>query len=363
MVAFTKYKTSFKEQFKKSLSYHKKHILIAIMCFVIAIVGLNIYGSTRAASKSKLDGLQVVAYEMIEDIFDTSSIEDLRKQVSIGVDMDTGDLEIGGQTYNVGALSAVHEMLVTIAISVAIILWFPSLLSTFISGTAYAELIFKRLLFLGVCIFMIYNSAKICSEVVNAGTQVTEKVSDQAVQPTFENKQQILDTIADNMLDYKEDTYKGGPIVKAIKKGIGSLKKMFVLEFGRPIGYILVLLLPKIILSLVLVLSTVFTVSRAVEIIILLTLSPIPFAIVGNDPLGSGAGSRFIKNLFALSLQGAVMILILAVGTQMYQSALATCTTYEALSKNVFQLIAVAFAQATLLMKSLTISQKALGLN
>lgn len=148
-------------------------------------------------------------------------------------------------------------------------------------------------------------------------------------------------------------------ILTALPKRIG---RSLSVKVGIPVKYLIVLLLPYIGVLISKAVCSVFVYTRAVEIAVLCALSPIPFALLSNEPFGNGAGARFIKNVAAVSIQGAVMMMIFVVCNSMVTGLAAGGVTVEALSSGTMSVLAVYFAEVGLLLKSLSIFQKVLGL-
>ncbi len=168
----------------------------------------------------------------------------------------------------------------------------------------------------------------------------------------------------DSLVD--DDAGWGVKILDKIRLGInGIFTLIFKLlhQIMKVLGMILALLMPYFFLKIASALCTLFTLSRSIELVALCVLSPIPAAIILNDPFGSGAFSRFIRNLSALALQGAVMLLIAFICQSMFNGILAGTTSYDELTVNSWKLVGIGLAEVGLLAKSLGIAQKAVGLS
>lgn len=352
------------------LKYYRKRILmisgIAFMVTVLLSICL-----TTFCSRS---GLQGVVEKMVADIANADFYSQVANDAKVNV--SGGQIQMGGASVNVnGIITTINGYLVGVGVVVAMVLWFPSVASTKISGQMYGEILIKRSIVLGVSIFMVMHSLEISQNIVNAGCEVVDRIAALASNsPVTLNPGDITSVLFDDVEDEEEfeevpeeDTHH--PIKQAINKIV-----MFLPNLGNkiltwlkknvliPLYAIIVLFIPWVIMAIIKALVSVFTVSRAVEIVILIMLSPIPFAIVGNEPLGQGAGARFIKNLFAVSLQGAVMVLVAFVCNSIAQGIIAGIGSVDDLAACAWRFIAVGFAEVSLLAKSLSISQKVFGL-
>lgn len=362
---------------------NKKKIIITGFMFLIALIALSFFSYTFSAptpsteEEEGMGALGKIALSMIEGICKPDLYSKVAQEVNVHV--SAGGLVIGGTSISgLGSvISGLNSYLSGIATTVAIILWFPSLASAWASQQFYAELLIKKFMILGFAIFLITNSMEISQQIVNAGGEITTKVGSYignvGADPNAEAAYDAIKATIEEDSTYTEDTeptWTGNFLQKVIQQlgwKVEQLFKKLMHWFNwkilKPFGIILSCFVPWIMIKIITALASVFTISRAVEMVILITFSPIPFAIVGNDPLGNGAGARFIKNLFAVSFQGAVMLIIAFVCQAILSGLLAKATSYEVLTQQImWQLIAVSAAEIGLLAKSLSISQKVFGL-
>lgn len=341
--------------------YNKYKIIITIV-LITGFLALLMYGvdlTLCADDDEQLHALQRLAMSMVKKICYT----DIYTKVAEEATIDIIGGNVGGANIGVitNAMTSVNEFLIGIATAVAVVLWFPQVASTFLAGQAYAELIIKKLAVLGITVFLVANSMTICTYVVQAGSEVTEKIV------TTINS--TPDTSGSNTAYNQMETYFANINTEPVavtgawyERFWANICNFFTVHIITPGLVCLSLLLPLAMLRVAVALTSVFTIIRAVEAIVLIMMSPIPFALVGNEPLGSGAGARFLKNLFALSLQGAVMLIVAYVCQTIYRNVLLTAVDKDTLVDACYNLIAVAIAELGLLSKSLQISQKVFGL-
>ena len=274
------------------------------------------------------------------------------------------------------------------AASLAVILWFPSLLQAAVNHQAYDELIVKRFLALGAALLLIANSTNICTGITNLGVALmadiqgttTDSPTDALVSSLERSLERIAsgeDTSMDDDTEEEEteepEVTEDSSLVARVLKGIGDKASAMVGKIknqlkalSQALGFFMALCIPWLIAATSRVIIAIACYMRSVEICILTVLSPIPFAMMSNEPLGSGPGARFLRNLAALSLQGAVMMVIAIACSALMTNKLWTFVNvgadFGALMTTGVETSAVAMCEAALLIKSLTLAQKALGL-
>ena len=305
------------------------------------------------------------------------------------VESTTSDTVTGfiNTTFDVdGAVGALTTTLKSYGCSICAILWLSSLLTAYVNQQMYAEVIVKRILVLGISIFLIYNSDKICQYIADIGTElanglskaVSVEVSDRAdtvitaMHEACDREAEITEEDEMDDIDQIEADKDGAGInvLKGFSKALKGIFSKFLAGLRRkvtvPLTFLVALLIPALATAVGYIMIMIACYSRGVEIAILKVLSPIPMAIIANEPLGSGPAARFLKNLGALSIQGCVLIVISVVCSALVAdsvASLASDLTPGGLMQNGIKAAAVAIAEGAMMMKSLTLSQKLFGLS
>ena len=351
------------------IKYNRRRILLVLGAILAGLLLL----SAVTATFCDRSGLQGAVESMLNKIANTDFYSRVASEATVNV--TSGTIQMGTSSVNVRSIiTTINSYLVGVGTVVAMVLWFPSLASAMISGQVYGEIVIKKMITLGISIFLVINSLTISENIVNAGSELVDKVAGLATTSYGVGSIDVGGIMTD-LFDYEpepfepEETTSRNPIAKAIlsiENKLGEIKHDAGVWLEKnvtvPLKAIIALALPSALMYLVEAMVSVFTISRAVEIVVLIMMSPIPFAIVGNEPLGQGAGARFIKNLFDLSLQGAVMVLVAFVCNSIAQGMLSGIGSIDDLTSSVWRFIAVGFAEIALLAKSLSISQKVFGL-
>ena len=318
---------------------------------------------------------------MIKTITDVGNADKIKSY------METNLLE-----ENVGGLDAIHQILKSAAVGLAVILWAPTILHQAINNQAYEEIVIKRFIYLGACLALIVNSNAICSGIKDIGStlvhEIGEKVTTNETSTDSVSTADLISYIGTNaeaiyngsdpteIFEEVDDENKPSEdsskkhwfnfnVYDNITKGFSGIGDR-IKAWWFVITVQLHLIIPWAVSFICQVIIIVCCYMRAIEMSILIMISPIPFALLGNDPFGSGAGSRFIKNFAALSIQGGIMMIIARVCSSLIIVKLGDMVSLLASGTELgmagLELSAIMVCEAALLKRSLTFSQKALGL-
>ena len=343
------------------------------MCWVYRNLTLTV----KVKEGDMASGLYAWVDNMVRDICNTEGFERIVNEAKVNISptsISIGGMDMSGSLSN--AMTGMNQIMVSVAITVFCILWLISLASSFLQQQAYAELIVKKLIGLGLGVALIGYSMTICSEICNLGASIAAQIGSVA-NPAAPDVDGIIASINQEMAEEGEDVDESeiedveadaGDEVKQLnflqkwaKEIINKITKGLRKNVLNPMSVGLSLIFPWLMIRVSSALVSVFTITRAVEILVLCVMSPLPFAFIANEPFGNGSGMRFLRHLAALSLQGAVMIVMAIVCQQLCAGAVASLTA-ENISRQSWKIIAISFAEVGLLMKSLSISQKAVGL-
>ena len=266
------------------------------------------------------------------------------------------------------------------AASLAVILWFPSLLQAALNHQAYEELVIKRFIYLGVSLALIANSYQICTGITNIGVALMGDIqgesasgeADGLIRSLEESLERIAQGEDEELHEEEGFSEEDSAEVRVLSGFRSKVSEIFsgimnqMRALSQALGFFMALCLPWMAAVVARVIIVVACYMRSVEICILTVLSPIPFAMISNEPLGAGPGARFLKNLAALAIQGAVMMVIAGCCQAIMGNKLMVFTSVTAdfagLMTAGVEVGAVAVCEAALLLKSLTFAQKALGL-
>ncbi len=379
---------SLKYRIKGFFACNRRKIAVVSVISVMLLTGLILFSTLCAPAKDPDDGYgALMGFVRTEVNYISTACSGDKIQAAIAKDFSYKDE------------GTITGLLMTYSASICVMLWFGSLVSAYVNQQAYAELIVKKIIILGISGVLITNAPTIVQTIMDIGSEIAKRAS-ALNNTTSENAtgeiMAEIHRIADNEYDAANGviTKKNEEIEKEFDKEdpdntwvkvesenrswwskitgpiMGTIQKKFVV----PISFAFVLLLPMICTAVAYVIIMIACYSRGVEMAILRTLSPIPMGLVANEPLGSGAGARFLKNVAAVSLQGLVLVAIPVVCSGLVKAEMQTFINlvhnnggtlnglFGTLLSQGLSMSAVSIAMAVLMTRSLSIAQKALGL-
>ena len=295
--------------------------------------------------------------------------------------------------FDSGAISGqISNLLKTFATTICVMLWLCSLLTSYINQQAYAELIVKKIMILALSLALIAKAPDLCQTIMDVGTQLADKAIEVTNDTSTDSTEQIMQVLYKAQDDayiesYNEsigedarvgETEKSDSIwsislddfLNYFKEKIAAFRASLSFKAGVPLTFALVFFIPMVCTAVAYVIIIITCYSRGVEMAILKVLSPIPMGLVVNEPLGSGAGAKFLKNVAAVALQGVILIIIPAVMGGVISTTLTTAVSnlqsvnghFGDMMKTGLEMGAIAVAEAMIMSRSLSFAQKALGL-
>lgn len=322
------------------------------------------------------------------------------------VDMLT--ITINGNTLKVGSYSmqlgtiitSVNDICRNVAIMLLVTTFCISLAQGFIDGTNYDEIIMKKLIVFGMAIACIFSAQKVCTELANFGTDIVKEINASvtndavgyavAIPTTGKNagSPAYIDYDPENgesftnndLFVYKTLTTDGeksdtiGDFQQEIINHTSWYAEGTVLpdigEIGRKIGaeiqgakYVLELAIPYFMSWVTNILVKGIIWVRAIELILMIAFSPLAFiAINGHSPIESIM--RFMKQFFALCIQGAIILVTVYVCNVIRSSVLAA--GFSAAADNgaitaMIDICVIMFVQAGIIARSKSIAQGLIG--
>ena len=403
---FTVKSMPFKEKLKCFLRYYKNALIIAgILLAILAAAGIALtYAEPEEEPAGGLGPKKEAAFRDIannqwKSLFDMPEANDL----TVEFNSTSNELMMGGTAFNVGGLFSVSNTIKSFACALAALLWCISLGTAFINQSAYAEILIKRFIVLVITIACITISFDLCTYICNVGVALVNRLNESVSHEVLTKPDDILSylteaeyqqTVKETEEDYKKMDeeyiiYDSDSLLEKTKTVFSffldkilsiiphlsaKMSVWFSYHFGEPISVMVTLLLPWLVHWLAYVLILVSIYARGIEIVLMSLFAPIPFALVSDNQLGNGVGARFLKNMGALALQGAVMLVIMTVctyfiatlGKDFIDVVNGSADMGKELADHaggVLQIVAISVVEAMLLLRSNSIAQKILGLS
>lgn len=359
---------SLRQRFVYFCRYYKNRIkvlTIALMTLILTMEGSRVYAVFDTVEPVTMDepgALLGMVFDLIDGIFDTSTLDSVSDLVSISVSESSAF--ICGQDVNgvVPVLQAVNNISMNCAMIILIITFCIGLMSAFMHQQAYQEVLVKRVIGLVIGIFFIVEAAPVCYFIANCGTEIAGAVVENMT--SGGNTGAVIEELKLSMIDQINPDYNppGG-----VFGNFGYyLSYMAGNRIGKPMTYCLQLFIPWITMKAVWVVVKLSCWSRGIETIILASMAPIACSNV-SAPHGGGLGQsqRFIKNIAAVSIQGAVIMVSLYVGSVLQLSVIEASLSVSDMASvfsSVWDVVAIGLAIAGLATRSLAVSQKLVGL-
>lgn len=329
---------------------------IKILIFISALVltfGTRAFANFDAYlnGEEKVSGLTSLIFNWVDQIAGVETLNSVSQKVAINLDFDAESIDIGGMTLTgvSTGIKQIHSLMVVAATAFAVICFLIALQKKYFQNPYAKELLVKQFLILGISLVLIGKSLWICQQLANFGTGMTTAVINNLSSGGNDDN-----SAANQLIEIKRTIYeecqKEGKGLKALTVAISN--------FVTQLNYVLQLLIPWLITYAVSLIVSFTCWSRAVEIIILATLSPIAFADTLSER--GGAGEKFVRNYLALALQGVVIIVIMYFCNQINMSIL--MSEGDFIITKVPKIVIIGLVQVGLITKSLTMTKEVVGL-
>ena len=338
---------------KLALIYHKRKIVLIlsgmlITCSMLVFCADNSWRDAEGMTKNVIN--------QIDDICNAERISDVTELVAVIYDDNANSLTIGGRIiHNVGLLTSISDIFTGISFCFIVLTFFMSFMSVREQEITSEELVKKIALF-AAAVVTVFFAQDICLGIANIGTGVTQKVASVAMDPNRSGMEELINDIKQLVYEEcqsEEDGWLSG-----------------LLEFVAALGVYLQLLIPSLAMWMVSVIINVICWSRALEIIILSTFAPVAFADATDidHQIGKGSAARFVKNMLALALSGAIIIFVMALCSNISLAVLreslgggAGGYSFDGFVKGTKDIVIIGFAQAGLVLKAQSMAKTLCG--
>ena len=330
-----------------AIRYYRKLWMIVILA-VAVLCGMAVF--CAGDTWQNAEGMTKNVMKQIDDICDVGRVEKVADLLSVTFSKDT--LCIAGYTIrNTRMLRSMNDILTGISFCFCVLTFFASFMNIREQDMTSEQLVLKLALF-GACIVLIFKAQDICLGIANVGTGLAIKAAGLTGNDVGAARE--TEALIGNV---KQLAYEQ---CKSEDDGLFT----GLMEFIAALGVYLQLLLPSLSMWAVSIVTNVICWSRAFEIIILSTFSPVAFAdATGIDHFGQGGGSRFIKNILALSISGAIIIFIMHLSSGVSLSILKNTLngSFDEFVTGVKDLLVVSFAQVGLVLKAQSMAKTVCG--
>ena len=357
---------------KDNVLFYKKRIIIMIVfCFVSAFAvttygayceneGVIKYVNQEDGKEYELSNFTKTIYGWIKNIYgirddgttlldEVGNILDVRYEAS-----DTPKYYVNGQILEINGINTIYRIFMNIGVMLTIVYFCIGLIEELSFNQMYMEKVLKKFIFLIIAMMLVAKGMEIVYGAADIGTAVTKKVLDIANQePAFD-----IDSILNDLGTQCQsaDTIDGwkNPFLE-----IGAKAS----DLATIVGFALSLIIPWAITMACTVIVQFTCWSRFFELTLMGLISPISFSDVSRgNPMQSNA-MRAFKNLIAISMTGAIILLIVYLcnaisGQIMVENVINTNNLTNTCWNNVM----ISVVQAGMIKRSTELTKQALGM-
>lgn len=322
---------------------HKK-LMILIGVTAVFFVGMLAWCDYNDAT-----GITKVIIGWMDMIFGSDDISEYSDILNISV--GTNSISAGGVTLGstlIGMINKIHSVFQTVGNSLVIIFFGVGILEEISFNQMFAEKLIKKFIFLFIAIALVNSSKDLVYGIANIGSDVTTKVV-----ATVNSSETATDDIKNEIYEDLQPEENGGTLKKILSQ-VALIPVM--------LGYLVELLIPFIIGQICHVIITVVCWSRFLEITLMAVVSPIMVADVSRGNGMQSGAIKGIKNVFAISLSGAIILISLYLGTEIAANAISDEVTLENVASQAWNIIAINIVKTGMVMRASTLAKQAMGM-
>lgn len=294
-----------------NIHFYKKGIITAIFGYFILMFVLAAF--TGFCSYTQGSGLVGFIQNWIIDIFGGDVISDVRGLTYIEFNSSTNTFTVGGVVINtLGSLiSSIYNVFKNLGYMLLIAYLLIGLMEDISFNQLYMEKMVKKIMFFCVGLALISKSMDLIYFIANIGSGFVNKVSTVAIQ-NMPNYDSLCQEIYDKCTTAESAS------------GIKDKLLFSIADFTNQVGYILQLFIPWLISKIAYIIVQFTCWSRFLEVLIIAIISPISFADISKGSGDRSNAMRAVKNVIALSLSGAMILLICIICNQIQGSLITT---------------------------------------
>ncbi|MBP3242155.1 MAG: hypothetical protein J6M92_16690 [Oribacterium sp.] len=312
-------------------------------------------------SGSEKDPLLKFSFGMIDEIAGPKIVREAGKLLSIsfdGSEIHVGPYSSAGAGLIMDAIFSVTEIVAIIGLCVA----FLSDLAMMKSNDLIEENVIRKLVLFTAGMMFVVSSMKICLWIANIGTGVADLVIEKMADPEGGAIVEGVELIKAGMWEesHSSEVLEASGVHIAWYEKIGNN----MADFGAKMGFILQLIFPYLAVQLAWVITSVVCFSRAIELFIVAAFSPLAFMDSNVfDHFAYTPAWRFCKTILAISIQGAIIAGVLAIGSSFIGAVVnGSSSTAGEFAEQSVQIIMIVFAEVALVTRSQGIAKSVLAI-
>ena len=336
----------------RPLIYYRRQILVSGM-FAMLFCSMIAFCATEA-EVNNVTGMVKTIYELVDDIFDISGMEDIKNLLII--DFSGNTLKAGGITFTnlTSVIRTMYKTFQNLGVIMLIIFFGVGILESFSFQQMYVEKMVRQFIFLCIGIVLVSKSMELVFGIGNVFSALIQKIVNNA------NVSNV--NMASELLKLKKVIYDQCNV--STGTGLKASISDAVSNMATAVSYLIQLFIPSLIAKLSNVVVSVICWSRFIEIVITAIVSPLMVCDISS---GSGMNSnavRGVKNVLALALSGAVIMLAVFI-CQQIQFGILSANVLDSASfmSCIWKEIVVAIVQVGLVVKAPEIAKQVLGMS
>lgn len=258
-----------------------------------------------------------------------------------------GGIDLSSVVGEDGIAHKIYQICEGVALALAIAIFCVSWMQAYLDGNVMEETWIRKFAIFGCSLAGIFFAQRLCLTIASVGSAVAHVVA--TTSSTGEAAAPALSVIN----EIAKDCYWG----KGFMDTITSIPSWINAMVFKPVKYIIIMAVPFIAVYFANLIVYFTAWGRAIETFLVSAFSP--FGMV-NIERGFDGPMRFLKHVFALGIQGAIIMASLKICRQMQISAIASAFsngTASLSAASFFSVIVIVMLQAGLVSRSRSIAQ------
>lgn len=307
----SKHVASVRNNIGNNIQFYKGRIVTMLFVYMVLMFCLSAFVGFCAYNRG--DGLVGFIQGWIIDIFGGSVIEEVRGLTYIEFNSASNTFSVGSVTINtLGSLiTSIHRIFKNLGYMLLIGYLLIGLMEDLSFNQMYAEKMVKKMMFFCIGLALVANSMDVVYFIANIGASIVNQVGAVAVE-NMPNYDALCQEVYDKCTTAEDATGIKDKLLANIK------------DYANQIGYILQLFIPWLVSKVAYIMVQFVCWSRFLEILLMGIMSPLSFADITKGGGDHSSTMRAIKNVIALSVSGAMILLICIVCNQIQGSLIQT---------------------------------------
>ncbi len=298
-------------------------------------------------------GMVKTIYGLLDDIFTITGMEEIKELLII--DFNGSTLRAGGITFTglANVIRVMYKTFQNLGVMMLIMFFGVGVLESLSFQQMYVEKMVRQFIFLCVGIVLISNSMDLVFGIGNIFSALIQRVVNNAAVSQA--------SISDQIMELKKGIYDQCHV--STGTGLKASIADSVSNTATAISYVLQLFVPSFIARLSNVVVSVMCWSRFIELTIMAIISPLTVCDISSGSGMQSGAVRGVKNVIALGLSGAIMMLSVFICQQIQIGILsANVLNGSNFFSCIWKEIVVAVVQVGLVVKAPSLARQALGM-